>query len=136
MRCFSTQEFTRFLSTGVVTASSHALWRVLSNKVVWVLGHCWVDIPHIHACEWNCFWRSGCVEEVGIYHELDTRYKCGFDSSRNKWTFGSGFLQCQGPRRRREETAWKWKRIKISLTVVMFLLLAESGKKSIRLEVG
>jgi len=24
---------------GIVTASSHALWRVLSNKVIWVLGH-------------------------------------------------------------------------------------------------
>ena len=33
-RCFSTQEFTR-----CVTASSHALWRVLSNKVIWVHGH-------------------------------------------------------------------------------------------------
>ena len=28
------QEFTRLLSTGVVSASSHALWRVLSNKVL------------------------------------------------------------------------------------------------------
>jgi len=32
--CFNTQEFTRFLSIGVVSASSHALWRVLSNKVI------------------------------------------------------------------------------------------------------
>ena len=45
---FNTQEFTRFLSPGVVSESSHALWRVLSNKVIWVLGHCWVENPHVH----------------------------------------------------------------------------------------
>jgi len=39
------------LVNGVVTASSHALWRVLSNKVIWVLGHCWVDTRHIHTFE-------------------------------------------------------------------------------------
>jgi len=44
--CFNTQEFTRFLSTCVVSASSHALWRVLSNKVIRVFFHCWVDISH------------------------------------------------------------------------------------------
>jgi len=43
-----TQQFTCFLSICVVTASSHALWHVLSNKQIWVLGHCWVDTPHIH----------------------------------------------------------------------------------------
>jgi len=32
-----------------VTASSHALWRVLSNRVIWVFGQCWVDTPHISA---------------------------------------------------------------------------------------
>jgi len=45
--CFNTQEFTRFLPTGVVSASSHALWRVLSNKVIRVFGHCWVP-THTH----------------------------------------------------------------------------------------
>jgi len=35
----------------VITASSHAIWRVLSNKVIWVLGHCWVDTPHINIFE-------------------------------------------------------------------------------------
>ena len=45
-RCFNRQEFTCFLSTGVVTASSHALWCVLWNKVIRVLGQCWVDTPH------------------------------------------------------------------------------------------
>jgi len=52
-RCFYTQEFTRFLSTGVFWASNHALWRVSSNKVFRVFGHCWVDIPHIHTSEWD-----------------------------------------------------------------------------------
>jgi len=37
-RCFNAQEFTRFLSINI-TALSHALWRVLSNKVIWVRGH-------------------------------------------------------------------------------------------------
>jgi len=31
--CFNAQEFARFLSTGVVSASSLALWHVFSNKV-------------------------------------------------------------------------------------------------------
>jgi len=46
-KSFNSQEFIRFLSIGVGTFLSHALWRVLSNKVIWVLGHCWVDTPHI-----------------------------------------------------------------------------------------
>jgi len=33
-----------------VTVLSHALWRFLSNQVIWVLGHCWVDTSHIHTC--------------------------------------------------------------------------------------
>jgi len=36
------------LVNGIVTALSRALWRVLSNKVIWVLGHCWVETPQIH----------------------------------------------------------------------------------------
>jgi len=39
------------LVNGVATASSHALWRVLSNKVIWELGHCWVDTEHINTFE-------------------------------------------------------------------------------------
>jgi len=35
----------------VSSASSHALWRALSNEVTWVLGHCRVDTPHIHTFE-------------------------------------------------------------------------------------
>jgi len=45
------KDFTHFLSTAVVTAPSHALWRFLSNKVICVLGHCWDDIPHTHTSE-------------------------------------------------------------------------------------
>jgi len=48
------KKFTRIhslLVNGIVTASSHALWRVLSIKVIWVLYHCWVDIPHMHIFE-------------------------------------------------------------------------------------
>ena len=52
-KCFYTQEFTRVLSNGVVTASSHAHWRVLSNKVIWVLGHCRVNTLRIHTSEWD-----------------------------------------------------------------------------------
>jgi len=39
--CFDTQEFIRFLSTGVVTASSHVHWLVLSNKVFWAVATAW-----------------------------------------------------------------------------------------------
>jgi len=48
-----------------------------------------------------------CVEEVDHQHRQAAGQKCGFDSSRIKWTFGSGSLLCQGFKRRREETAWK-----------------------------
>jgi len=37
-RCFSTQEFTRF-------------WHVLSNIVIWLLGHFWFDTQHINRFE-------------------------------------------------------------------------------------
>ena len=36
---------------GVVTGSNHALWRDLSNIVIWLLGHFWVDTPHINTFE-------------------------------------------------------------------------------------
>ena len=162
-RCFNTQEFSRFLSTSVVKASSHALWCVLSNKVIWVLGHCWVT-PHtskplnwlmllyyflmnslvalleaLHvrifsldswiSVETPCFLKAfcspplrsrqvtqnmsinallcngfgsnspfsdsaneilgriRCVEEVGNHHGQEVGQKCGFNSTKNKWTF-------------------------------------------------
>jgi len=53
-RCLNIQEFTRsgFLSTGVVTAVSRALWRVFSNKVIRVLGHFWVQWHPINTHLW------------------------------------------------------------------------------------
>ena len=39
------------LVNGVVTASSHALWRVLSNIVIWLRSHFWVDTPQINTLE-------------------------------------------------------------------------------------
>jgi len=39
------------LVNGIFTAFSHVLWRVLSNKAIWVLGHCWIGTPHIHTFE-------------------------------------------------------------------------------------
>jgi len=59
--CFHAPEFTRFLSTGVVSASSHVLWRVLSNKVIWVFGHCWLDISHLQTSEWDSLFSWNCV---------------------------------------------------------------------------
>jgi len=60
-RCFNTQEFIHVLSTGAVC---HTLWRVLSNKVIWVLRHCWVHTPHVHAYtplnETLCFSKAVC----------------------------------------------------------------------------
>jgi len=41
-KCLSTQEFSRFLST------------VSSQKVIWVLGHCWVGTPVV--CN-KLFWK-------------------------------------------------------------------------------
>ena len=43
----------------------------------------------------------------GDHHGQETVLKCDFDSSRKKWTFGSGPLLCQRSRRRCEETAQK-----------------------------
>ena len=48
--------------------------------------------------------------------------KCDFDSSRTKWTFGSGSLLCQTFRSSREETAWKRRRIETSLVFVIVML--------------
>jgi len=50
------------LINGVVTASSHALWRVLSNKVIWVLGHvqiCRLWVRHSPCCtlSYKLFWN-------------------------------------------------------------------------------
>ena len=150
-RCFNTQEFTRFLSNDVISASSHAFWRVLSNKVIWVLGRFWVDIPHIHTSEWDTLFFQSCslstvtvtpsdsdyvnrsaspprfrsiytstiasTSSTGCMRTRQSPYKIVGDCSDE-----GGSLLCQGPRRWREETAWKRRRVKTSLVVVMFLL--------------
>jgi len=59
---------------------------------------------------------------VGNHHRQEAGPNCGFDLSKNKWIVGSGSLLCQGLKRRHEETAWKRRRIKTSLVVVMSLL--------------
>jgi len=41
-----------------------------------------------------------CVEEVGNYHGQEAGQKCGFDSSRNKWTFGSAMAWVEEEARR------------------------------------
>jgi len=45
--------------------------------------------------------------------------KCGFDPSRNKWTFGSGWLLSKELRRKREEMAWKRRRIRTGPVIVL-----------------
>jgi len=64
-----------------------------------------------------------CVEEGVDHHRQETGLKRDFDSSRKKWTFGSGPLLCQRFWRRREETACKRKRTEISLVFVTIMLL-------------
>jgi len=61
-RYCSKQGFTRFLSTGVITASNHAFGRVVWNKVtvIWVLGHCWADTPHILTSEGDSLFFRSC----------------------------------------------------------------------------
>ena len=55
-------------------------------------------------------------------HGQEAGQNYGFDSSRNKWIVSSWLLLCQGLRRRCEESAWKRRRTKTSLVVVMLLL--------------
>jgi len=66
------------------------------------------------------YYKAGgiwCVEEVGAHHGQEISLKRDFDSSRKKWTFGSGPLLCQRFRSRREETACKRKTIEISPSI-------------------
>jgi len=46
-----------------------------------------------------------CFEDVCDHHGQEAGQKRSLDFDRNKLTFGSGSLMCQGFRRRREETA-------------------------------
>jgi len=48
-----------------------ALWRVFSNKVIQVFGHCWVDIPRIHTSEWESNWCCAiCVSRGLIWQRI------------------------------------------------------------------
>jgi len=58
---------------------------------------------------------------MGNHHGLETGRKCGFNSKRIKRTCGPGSLLHQEVRRRREETAWKQKKIEASVVIVMFM---------------
>ena len=31
------------------------------KKIIWLLGHCWVDIPHIHTSEWDSLFFQSCL---------------------------------------------------------------------------
>jgi hypothetical protein len=63
----------------------------------------------------------GVSKKCTIIVEMRQGLKCGFESSRSKWTFGSRLLLCQEYRRRREETAWERGKIQTSLVIVMFM---------------
>jgi len=71
------------------------------------------EIVHTLLLEEYCF---------GYLHAQETGFKCDFDSSTKKWTFGSGPSLCQRFWRRREETACKRKRMEISLVFVTIML--------------
>ena len=59
---------------------------------------------------------------MGDLHGQETRLKCDFDSSREKWTLGSGPVKCQRYRRMREETACKRRVKEMSLVFVTVML--------------
>jgi len=40
-----------FVNGVTASRSNHVLWRFLSSKVIWVLCHCLVDVPHLHTFE-------------------------------------------------------------------------------------
>jgi len=70
-RYLSTQEFTCSLST---VSSQRRVTRSdcpfkQSNEVIWVLGHCWVDTPHIHIF-WGDWWN------LEIFNILSLRTGC------------------------------------------------------------
>jgi len=61
------------------------------------------------------------ASEMSDRHEQEAGLKCGYDSVRSKWTFslGSLYVLCHEFKRRREETAWKRRRVEISLVIVI-----------------
>jgi len=137
-----------------------ALWRFLSNKIIQVFGHCWVDIPPLNI---TLGFSKLCVSTVTVppsdsdyvngsaslqqFRFIHTRraQRSRSDEGGHQYQALHRFilrevLACRRRRarlntkhevgrerfaplrRRREETAWKWRWIKTSLVVVMFLL--------------
>ena len=88
------------LVNGVVTASNHALWRVLWNIVIWLLGHFWVDTPHI-----NTFERDSVLSKlvVGFPPPRSRRLRLGLCQRKRfsqKW-FRLRFAECMSTRQSR-----------------------------------
>jgi len=52
----------------------HALWRVLSNNVIWGPGHCWVDIPHIYTSDWDSLFFQSCLLSTVTGSSSDSDY--------------------------------------------------------------
>jgi len=81
---------------GVVTASSHALWRVLSNKVMWMLGHiqiCRFWVSHFPCCTLfliNCFGIEMCCCAICISRGLIWQNVCYLTIS--KLLFGTNYV--------------------------------------------
>jgi len=71
--CFHAQEFTRFLSNDCVSVLSHAFWRVLSNKVIWVTA-CWVNISRTHTSERHSLLFKGCLRPTVTVMQSDLNY--------------------------------------------------------------
>ena len=120
---FHTQEFTCILSTSVVTASRHALWRVVSNQVISALGHCWVHTPHIHrdAPERDSLFFWSCLLSVTVTPSALKVVHCNL-----RHVFGRGLgLACKrfiihvdpscGNRSRKNETQHSYKYTSINL---------------------
>ena len=61
-RCLRYTRINLLLVNGVVTASNHALWRVLSNIAIWLLGHFWVDTPHINTFQGDSVFKMKLLE--------------------------------------------------------------------------
>jgi len=62
------------VSCRLVSSQSHALWRVLSNKVIWVLGHCWFNTPHMHSSEWDFLFFQSCLLSTVTVTPSDSDY--------------------------------------------------------------
>jgi len=66
-------------------------------------------------------WLCTGVEEMGNHHGQEAGYKSGSDSSRNKWTFGSGSLLYWEFRRRCDIRAWNRKKNRDRFSICEFM---------------